>query len=68
LRTGVSVSDWQTEFIDLVIAINEVLRSMGLADAYPFVITGHIAAKIEFVHRMVMRFSDRPGGPSPAAG
>ena len=67
LKTGVSVSNWQTEFIDLVIAINEVLRSMGLGDAYPFVITQHIAAKIEFVHKVVTRFSGRPVVPSSVA-
>jgi hypothetical protein len=68
LKAGVSVSNWQTEFIDLVIAINEVLRSLGLPDAYPFVITQHIAAKIEFVHQMVTRFSGRPDAPLSAAG
>jgi hypothetical protein len=68
LKAGVSVGSWQTEFIDLVIAINEVLRSMGLADAYPFVITGNIAAKIEFVHKLVSRFSDRPIEPLSVAG
>ncbi|MBT8132365.1 MAG: putative zinc-binding metallopeptidase [Gammaproteobacteria bacterium] len=56
LKTGLKVSNWQTEFIDLVIAVNEVLRSMGLADAYPFVITPHIASKIEFIHQTVAVF------------
>ena len=68
LKIGASDSDWQTEFIDLVLAINEVLRSLGLADAYPFVITAHIAAKLEFVHKMVQRFSNRPGEPLLVAG
>ena len=68
LKTDVNVDSWQIEFVDLVISINQVLRSMGLPDAYPFVITQPIAAKIEFVHKMVTRFSDRPGGPLSAAG
>lgn len=68
LKTGATISNWQTEFIDLVIAINEVLRSMGLPDAYPFVITRQIAEKIEFVHRIVATFSDLPGAPLSAAG
>ena len=68
LKNGVSPDSWQTDFIDFVISINEVLRSMGLADAYPFVITQHIATKIEFVHGLVSRFSDRPGEPLSAAG
>jgi hypothetical protein len=68
LRTGLQVGSWQTEFIDLAVAINEVLRSMGLADAYPFVITGEIGEKIDFVHRSVMRFIGRPGELGSAAG
>jgi len=72
LKAGVDLQSWQTEFIDLVIAINEVLRSLGLPDAYPFVITSAIAEKIEFVHKSVMFFSDRkvsdrPGEPAAAS-
>ncbi|MGB5256074.1 MAG: putative zinc-binding metallopeptidase [Woeseiaceae bacterium] len=72
LRAGVDVQNWQTEFIELVIAINEVLRSLGLPDAYPFVITSAIAEKIAFVHKTVMLFSDRlvsdrPGEPLAAS-
>lgn len=63
LGTGIDVSNWQTEFINLVIAINEVLRSLGLPDAYPFVIGPQVAAKINFVHQMVQRFSDRSSEP-----
>ena len=59
LKAGVDVQSWQTEFIDLVIAINEVLRSLGLPDAYPFVITSVIAEKIDFVHKAVTLFGDR---------
>jgi hypothetical protein len=68
LVAGVDEETWQTEFVSLVIAVNEVLRSMGLPDAYPFVITASIAAKIEFVHRAVRELTGRPGGPSSAAG
>jgi hypothetical protein len=68
LRTGFDVGNWQTEFIDLVIAINEVLRSMGLPDAYPFVITERIAAKIEFVRDTVTRFTGLRDALSTPAG
>lgn len=68
LKTGVTIDSWQQEFIDLVIAVNEIMRSMGLPDAYPFVITPQVAAKIEMVHTLVARFTDRPGEPSSAAG
>ena len=66
LKAGTDVRNWQTEFIDLVIAVNEVLRSLGLPDAYPFVVTSTIADKIEFVRKAVSRFSDRPGERSGA--
>jgi hypothetical protein len=60
LRVKVSIENWQKEFIGLVLAINEVMRSLGLPDAYPFVITETIARKIEFVHTAVNTFSGRP--------
>lgn len=66
LKKGVGPDNWELEFIDLMLAVNEVLRSMGLPDAYPFVITGTIAEKIGFVHKTVSRFTDRPGEPLEA--
>ena len=68
LKTGVTADSWQQDFTELVISVNEVMRSMGLPDAYPFVITPPVAAKIELVHRLVTRFNGRPGEPSSAAG
>lgn len=59
LRKDVDVINWEVEFIDLILAVNEVLRSMGLPDAYPFVITATIADKIDFVHKAVSSFSGR---------
>ena len=66
LKEGVEIHNWEIEFIELVLAVNEVLRSMGLPDAYPFVITATIAEKIGFVHKAVSRFTDRPGELSAA--
>lgn len=60
--------DWQARFVEFVVAINEVMRSMGLPDAYPFVITSAVAEKIQLIHDIVRRFTSRPAGPSPAAG
>lgn len=68
LRKRTMGSGWRGSFIDLVIAINEVMRSLGLPDAYPFVITNPIAEKIDFVHRAVVAVTGRPGGPWTAAG
>ncbi len=68
LKSGWNMQNWEAEFIELVVALNEVMRSMGLPDAYPFVITEPIARKIEFVHKAVQRATGRPGELSSAAG
>lgn len=47
------LNKWYPSFVDLVLVLNEIMRSVGLPDAYPFVITGPIAAKIDFVHRAI---------------
>ncbi len=47
--------NWYEEFIELVLALNEIMRALGLPDAYPFVMTGPVAKKIEFVHRAIVR-------------
>ncbi len=61
LWTQSATVDWQTTFIDLVLAVNELMRSLGLPDAYPFVITTSVAAKITFVHESIERFTGRRG-------
>jgi hypothetical protein len=66
LRTNVDLGNWEVEFIELMLSVNEVLRSMGLPDAYPFVITATIAEKIEFVHKAVSAFSGRQDALSAA--
>ena len=60
--------NWQDEFIGLMIAVNNVMRSLGLADAYPFIITDTVAAKIDFVHGTVLNFTSRRDGPAEGAG
>ncbi len=37
----------------LSVTLNELNRSMGLADAYPFVISNTVAGKLAFVHRVL---------------
>ena len=37
----------------LAIGMNAVNRSMGLPDAYPFVISGPTHEKLAFIHRLV---------------
>jgi hypothetical protein len=60
LTGPVRLDNWREEFVELIINVNELLRSLGLPDAYPFVITDAIAAKIEFVHRAVMDHTAAP--------
>ena len=38
----------------LTVAINEINRSLGQRDFYPFVLTSEILAKLEFVHALVV--------------
>ena len=62
-RTGGAVDfdilldDWGR----LSLALNMLNRSMGLPDAYPFVVTGLAADKIRFIHELVKA----AGGASP---
>ena len=43
------IDDWGR----LSLALNMLNRSMGLTDAYPFVVTGRAADKIRFIHDLV---------------
>ena len=54
LVSSTSLDNWRQAFVDLVINVNEILRSLGQPDAYPFVITDRIAAKLECVHQAVI--------------
>jgi hypothetical protein len=42
-----------SEWIELTVALNALNRSMGLEDAYPFVISPTVREKLAFVHTMV---------------
>jgi hypothetical protein len=46
---------WYDRFVELVLILNEIMRSLGLPDAYPFVLNAPTARKIEFIHRAVAR-------------
>ncbi len=37
-------------------AINSLNRSMGLSDAYPFVINSSMIKKLKFIHQLILRF------------
>jgi len=37
-------------------AMNSLNRSMGIYDAYPFVINGAVFKKMKFIHQLILRF------------
>jgi hypothetical protein len=52
-------------WVDLTGALNELSRSMGQHDFYPFVLARPVIAKLYFVHRVVQAAS--ASGQSSAA-
>lgn len=53
----VSDESWYDEFVELVVTLNEIMRSLGLPDAYPFVLTNPVVEKLEFIQRSIARYS-----------
>ena len=50
-------------------AINLMNRSMGMRDAYPFVLTDPVIEKIRFIHELIYEVGQPPrGGMGPEAG
>jgi hypothetical protein len=45
-------------FLPLTEAVNEINRSMGLPDVYPFVLTPDVIGKLHFVHMIVRKAAD----------
>ena len=41
------------DWVPLALLMNNLNRSMGHPDAYPFVLTPHVIEKLGFVHRIV---------------
>jgi hypothetical protein len=50
----------------MVMVLNEVARSMGEADFYPFVMSKPVVAKLQFVHLIVFDAQSRPSTGSIA--
>jgi hypothetical protein len=55
-------SDWIECWIALAVPLNELNRSLGGEDVYPFVLTPSVATKLRFIHRRVAS-----AAPAPAA-
>ncbi|MCW8904203.1 zinc-binding metallopeptidase family protein [Sedimenticola sp.] len=52
--SSVSINDLVNEWSNFTVALNDMNRSMGLPDAYPFVLTDFIIKKLAFVHAIVI--------------
>ena len=51
-----AVADWRR----LATPLNDLNRSLGLADAYPFALPPPVIAKLRFVHDLIRRSARRP--------
>lgn len=58
----VSGDSWMDAWVWLAINLNELTRSLGAADPYPFVLSDPARRKLDFVSRLL----NRPASPAPA--
>jgi hypothetical protein len=56
---------WVNAWVVLTTVLNEVSRSMGQPDLYPFVLNGPAVAKLYFVHRIIQRRGGKETVPPP---
>ena len=66
-RRSAQAPEWRSGFLEVVIPLNEMMRSLGLDDAYPFLITPAVAAKLDFIDAAVSRFTGRRDEPASQA-
>ncbi len=59
-----ALEDW----LALSVGLNQLNRSMGMRDAYPFALTPAVVGKLEFVHDVCRRAIGTDEGPPAAAG
>jgi hypothetical protein len=52
-----SMEDQLLQWTDLSVSLNELSRSLGLRDAYPFALTPGVAVKLGYVHDCIAAFS-----------
>jgi hypothetical protein len=61
-HSGGGEGDWLRAWAELSITLNEILRSLGGEDPYPFVLTDPVIHKLAFMDRIVRRRAARLGG------
>jgi hypothetical protein len=62
-----SASDFDTmvrDWMRLAVGLNALNRSMGLQDAYPFVLTAPVQKKLRFVHDLIVQQRERQAMPA----
>ena len=52
-----------TNWFSLTYVLNNFNRGLGLADAYPFVLSSSAISKLKFVHEVIRRSADESGSP-----
>ena len=60
--SGDGRGDWIGRWAELSVTLNEILRSLGVDDPYPFVLTQPVRRKLDFIDRLVCRPVSRPDG------
>jgi len=54
--------DWISQWLALTVSLNEVARSIGADDPYPFVLSDPVKLKLRFIDRLAHRPTERTGG------
>ncbi|MEO0996434.1 MAG: putative zinc-binding metallopeptidase [Pseudomonadota bacterium] len=67
LRPDLRQGGWCDGFAELAVGLNELMRSLGLPDAYPFILNAAVAEKLDFIHEAVQAYVSRPDAHAPAA-
>lgn len=57
--------DWINAWVVLTATLNEVSRSMGQPDVYPFVMNGPAVTKLHFVHTVIRARRNAPTSDAP---
>ncbi|MEA2627309.1 MAG: hypothetical protein QOD06_3354 [Candidatus Binatota bacterium] len=60
-RSGWRFDDLFADWVSLTLAMNDFNRSMGLRDAYPFVVPAAAIEKLRFVGELIRRTGERAG-------
>jgi len=53
---------WIEEWMTLAVKLNEISRSLGADDVYPFLLPDPVQEKLKFIDRLVRRQGERTGG------